>query len=371
MGLAPYGAENRSIEDPLRDLLEIGVDYDVTPLTKNGYNGTSWKLEELFGREASTQTESFTQWEKDLAFTTQKLTEEIVVSIVESYTAKLNHDNVALAGGVALNCKMNKRIMELPDVDLFVQPVAHDGGLVIGGGYIDSDPSDVEPMSHVYWGPEYDDESVRAQLEANKIPYSEPENFYEVVAEKLADGEIVGWFQGSLEMGPRALGNRSILADPRTETSRDNVNKYVKHREEWRPFAPSMLESAVETYLENAEQSPFMIKTFDTVPEKRDKIAAALHPGDNTTRPHTVSQEVNPRYYRLISEFESITGVPVVLNTSFNDGGEAIVTRPVEALRDFYGMGLDTLAIGSFLIEKGEQKPNKARTDTVVQSNEK
>lgn len=356
MGLAPYGSENESIEGPLREILDIGVDYDVTPLTKDGYGGTAQKLEKLFGRESSTQTETFTQWEKDLAFTTQKLLEEIVVDIIATYTERLNLNDVVLAGGVALNCKMNKQIMELPDVNLFIQPVAHDAGLAIGGGYVDQSPLAVEPMSTVYWGPEYDNEAVKAQLEENKIPYRKPDDLLRVVAEKLADGEIVGWFQGGLEMGPRALGNRSILADPRSEASRDNVNKYVKHREGWRPFAPSMLESATEKYLENPEPSPYMIKTFDTVPEHRDEIEAVLHPGDLTTRPQTVNEEDNPRYHALISEFESITGVPVVLNTSFNDGGEPIVNEPVDALKDFYGMGLDALVIEDFLMEKAAVK---------------
>jgi carbamoyltransferase len=153
-------------------------------------------------------------------------------------------------------------------------------------------------------------------------------------------------------MGPRALGNRSILADPRTEASRDRVNKYVKHREEWRPFAPSMLEEEMERYLEQAEPSPYMIKTFATKPENRDDITAVPHPSDATTRPQTVREDQNPRYYRLISEFEQLTGVPVVLNTSFNDHGEPIVTKPTEAIKDFFGMGLDVLVLEDLLIKK-------------------
>lgn len=169
-------------------------------------------------------------------------------------------------------------------------------------------------------------------------------------------GALVGWMQGRQEMGPRALGNRSILADPRTSESLNRVNEYVKHREAWRPFAPSMLESAADEYLVDAEPSPYMIKTFDTVPEKRDDIDGVVHPADQTTRPQTVREDQNPRYHALISAFESITGVPVVLNTSFNDHAEPIVTTPKEALRDFYGMGLDFLVVGDYVVAKPDSE---------------
>jgi carbamoyltransferase len=174
------------------------------------------------------------------------------------------------------------------------------------------------------------------------------------VAERLADGALVGWFGGRLEHGPRALGNRSILADPRTVESRDRVNRFVKHREEWRPFAPSMLESAVEDYLVDGEPAPYMINAFDVEPEKRDDLSAVLHPADDSTRPQTVNEDQNPRYHGVISEFEDITGVPVVLNTSFNDHAEPIVNTPTEALKDFFGMGLDTLVLEDVVVEKAD-----------------
>jgi carbamoyltransferase len=207
-------------------------------------------------------------------------------------------------------------------------------------------------MTDVYWGPSSADSEIKKVLEENKISYRRSDNVESYVANKLANGKLVGWMQGRQEMGPRALGNRSILADPRTSESLDRVNKYVKHREEWRPFAPSMLEEAAEKYLLDTTSSPYMIQTFDTDPEHRDEIEAVIHPGDYTTRPQTVREDQNPRYYRLISGFSELTGVPVVLNTSFNDHGEPIVTRPVEAIRDFYGMGLDILAIEDYIIEK-------------------
>lgn len=353
MGLAPYGERNQQIESNLRRAAEFGVEYDVTGLLPKGGLASPDRLEDVLGRPAKKDGEDFDQFHKDLAFTAQLLLEETVTDIVERYATEFQTSRVGLAGGVALNCKMNKQVMEIDCVDkLFIQPIAHDGGLALGGGWLESDPVDVQPMTNVYWGPETPDEEIETVLKNNKISYQKVDNVEQHTAERIADGKLIGWVQGRLEMGPRALGNRSILADPRTAESRDRVNEFVKHREEWRPFAPSMLEEAMDDYLVNAEPSPYMIKTFDTLPEKRDDIEAVLHPGDETTRPQTVREDQNPRYYRLISDFEDITGVPVILNTSFNDHGEPIVTNPTEAVRDFYGMGLDVLVIGDYVVEK-------------------
>ncbi|WP_226022869.1 carbamoyltransferase [Halomicrobium salinisoli] len=384
MGLAPYGRPNDDIESSLRSQIETGLEYDVTEITDGlVYRGTK-RLEELFGRprrlasheqqfvlEESDRTlydqdgpsvdaqiedkgpSEFDQWEKDLAFVTQQLLEETVVDIIEHYADRLGISNVCLAGGVALNCKMNKRVMESEYVDdVFVQPVANDAGVPIGAGYLDQDPSDVSPQTTVYWGPDYQSDEIEECLEERKISYEQPDDLERAVAERIADGDLVGWFQGRMEMGPRALGNRSILADPRTAESRDRVNEYVKHREGWRPFAPSMLEEAVDEYLVDGKPAPFMIKTFDVDPERKDEIEAVVHPADDTTRPQTVNEDQNPRYYRLLSEFEDITGVPVLLNTSFNDHAEPIVNTPTEAIKDFYGMGLDVLVLNDYLVEK-------------------
>ena len=352
MGLAPYGSPNEDIENVLRSVVKTGVDYDITELSQSFKYATK-RLEELFGRPRKQSPTDFTQWEKDLAYAAQSLVEEIVTDIVRTYCDRLGIGNVALAGGVALNCKMNKRVMELDCVDdLFIQPVSNDAGSAVGAGMLEFRPDEVPAMNTVYWGPEYSSDQIADTLETNKIDYSRPDDLERVVAERLADGALVGWFQGRLEMGPRALGNRSILADPRTRDSLDRVNKFVKHREEWRPFAPSMLEEAADEYLVNAESSPYMIKTFDPYEEKVEDITAVLHPADDTTRPQTVREDQNPRYYRLLKEFEDITGVPAVLNTSFNDHGEPIVNTPSEAVKDFFGMGLDLLVLGDALVEK-------------------
>jgi carbamoyltransferase len=352
MGLAPYGEDNTGIRRTLESYTSTGADYDVTDLTGGGIEAGVQKLEDIFDRERKDSPSEFTDWEKDLARVTQELTEEIVCSIVEWHVRQLGISDVCLAGGVALNCKMNKTVEQLEVVDdLFIQPAAHDAGLALGAGMLESTPSETPPMTNAYYGPEYTGE-IEPVLEESKLEYEEVDNPIEVTADALADGELVGWYQGRLELGPRALGNRSILADPRTVESRDRVNKYVKHREEWRPFAPSMKEEALDDYLVNATSSPFMIKTYKVQEQKRDEIAAALHSGDETTRPQTVNHEQNPCYYDLLSEFESRTGVPVLLNTSFNDHAEPIVTKPVEAIKDFYGMGLDMLVLGDYVLRK-------------------
>lgn len=353
MGLAPYGSENEEIESTLRDAVDLSGNYDVTAITSDNITGGVDRLESLFDRPRKTSPADFSDWEKDLAFTAQKLLEEVVVELVDVYCDTLDKSRVALAGGVALNCKINKRVMEMDRVeDLFIQPVAHDAGLAVGAGFLDYRPSAVPDMTNAYWGPAYSTKEIEHVLRTNKVEYDIPEKLEETVAGHLADGQLVGWFQGRMEMGPRALGNRSILADPRTVESRDRVNEFVKHRENWRPFAPSMLESAVDTYLHNGEPSPYMIKTFDVVPDRREELEAVIHPGDGTTRPQTVNKDQNPRYFRLIKAFESQTGVPVVLNTSFNDHAEPIVMTPTEAIKDFFAMGLDLLAIGDVVVEK-------------------
>ncbi|MDS0261339.1 hypothetical protein NDI56_18215 [Haloarcula sp. S1CR25-12] len=353
MGLAPYGTRNRDIESRLRGVIDTGVDYDVTGLVTESVQRTVTELEALFDRPRRTEPGTFTDWEKDLAHAVQTLLEETVTSIVATYCRRFDVDTVALAGGVALNCKMNKRVMEVDAVDrTFVQPVAADAGSAIGAGMLEYSPADIEPMSTVYWGPSYDTETIEAALRTNKIEFTRADDIAGTVAERVADGELVGWFQGRTEMGPRALGNRSIVADPRTEASLDRVNRYVKHREEWRPFAPSMLAEAMGDFLVDPEPAPYMVKTFDVRADARDRIPAVVHPADGTTRPQSVRREQNPLYYDLIDAFAELTGVPAVLNTSFNDNGEPIVNRPAEAIKDFFGMGLDAVALNDILVEK-------------------
>lgn len=375
MGLAPYGDANAEIEATFRELITTGVEYDVTAVTKRWGTGHGVDvLEEAFGRERNDDPGEFDQWERDFAHVAQMLLEETVEAIARSYLPRLDTTNVALAGGVALNCKMNKRIRELPDVDrIFIQPVAHDAGLALGAGWVGTRPSSVTEQETVYFGPEYDSDSIEQMLETNKIKYESMEEVEHYIANRLANGALVGWFQGRLELGPRALGARSILADPRSIESRDRVNQFVKHREEWRPFAPAILEEAADEYFVDGVPSPFMIDTFDVRESKADELAAVLHPADNTTRPQTVNATQHPRFHRLITNFRDLTGVPAMLNTSFNDHGEPIVNTPAEAVKDFFGMGLDTLVLEDTIVEKRAvgSPAGKAEGNTVVHSTDR
>ena len=206
-------------------------------------------------------------------------------------------------------------------------------------------------MRHAYLGPAFSDEAIETVLRTYKIRYSRLGDIAATVAGLLAEGKIIGWFQGRMEFGPRALGSRSILADPRDPEMNAKVNKAVKFREWWRPFAPSFKKEAAWEFLESATDSPFMILTAQVRPEKRAIIPSVTHV-DGSARPQTVEKEINPLYWRLIDEFGKRTGVPVIMNTSFNLRGEAIVNTPTDAIRTFFSSGMDALVIGPYLVEK-------------------
>jgi carbamoyltransferase len=238
---------------------------------------------------------------------------------------------------------------------MFVQPAASDDGVALGAAlapYLDSGgmlPN--RPMRHAYLGPSFDDDEIEPVLGTYKVRYTRLQDPAETAAELLSKGKILGWFQGRMEFGPRALGSRSILADPRDPQMNAKVNNAVKFREWWRPFAPSLKKEVAGEYLESATDSPFMILTAQVRPEKRSVIPSVTHV-DGSARPQTVEKEINPLYWRLIDEFGKRTGVPVLMNTSFNLRGEAIVHTPTDAVRTFFSSGMDALVIGSFLVEK-------------------
>jgi carbamoyltransferase len=279
-----------------------------------------------------------------------------MMSVVRMAIEKTWSRNVCLAGGVALNSKANGKIAAAGLADkIFVQPAASDDGVALGAAlapYLDENgklPN--KPMRHGYWGPCFGDEVIEEALRAYRLRYQKLPDPASNAAEMLSKGKILGWFQGRMEFGPRALGNRSILADPRDPEMNARVNNAVKFREWWRPFAPSMLAEASGEYLENAPDSPFMIITAQVRPEKRSVIPSVTHV-DGSARPQTVERQIRPLYWSLIKRFGEITGVPVIMNTSFNLRGEAIVSSPTDAIRTFYSSGLDALVIGNFLVEK-------------------
>jgi carbamoyltransferase len=293
---------------------------------------------------------------KDIAYSVQDLCEKAVRNVVQLALQKTNSKNLCLAGGVALNSKANGRIAASGIVqNLFVQPAASDDGVALGAAldpFLDGGQRlPLNPMRHTYFGPCFDDEAIASTLSTYKIRASRLSDPAATAAEFLAQGKILGWYQGRMEFGPRALGSRSILADPRDPEMNAKVNNAVKFREWWRPFAPSFKKDAAPNYLESAYDSPFMILTAQVRPEKRQVIPSVTHV-DGSARPQTVEQQINPLYYRLIDEFGKHTGVPVIMNTSFNLRGEAIVHTPTDVIRTFFSSGMDALILGSFLVEK-------------------
>jgi carbamoyltransferase len=300
--------------------------------------------------------------QRNLAASLQARLEEVYLGMLRALHAETGAKAVCLAGGVAFNCVANGKVFDAtPFEEVYVQPAAGDGGLSVGAAFYVWHQILRQPrrfvMDHAYWGPGYSAEKIRAAVETAGLArsgYRVRELAEEEVARKaaqiVADGRILGWFQGRAEWGPRALGNRSIVADPRRAEMKDVLNRRIKHREVFRPFAPSILAEATGEYFERSYPSPFMTLAYPVRPEKRAAIPAPTHV-DGTGRLQTVARESNPRYWRLIREFGNITGVPVVLNTSFNDN-EPIVCRPEEALDCFLRTQMDALVLGDFLIEK-------------------
>ncbi|MFQ5872662.1 MAG: carbamoyltransferase [Dehalococcoidia bacterium] len=297
---------------------------------------------------------------QDVAATLQWRLEEMVFSLLNRLYDRTRLSNLAYAGGVAFNCVANGKIFDrTPFEEVYIQPAAGDAGLAIGSalyvyhqvlGY----PRNFT-MPHAYWGPEFSPDMMRGVLEEQGIPYREVDAAQMVgeTAAHIERGRVVGWYQGRTEWGPRALGNRSILVDPRRSDMKDILNQRVKHREPFRPFAPSVLEEQTAGWFQQSYPSPFMLLAYPVLPEKRSEIPAPTHV-DGTGRLHTVSRGANPQYWELLRAFEGLTGVPVLLNTSFNEN-EPIVNTPEEAVQCFLRTKMDVLALGPFLVEKGRQ----------------
>ena len=353
MGLAPYGqpgVDLRAFIEPEAGPYRV----HTKRLLTNGARPFS-DMVRLLG-SARVAESDIADRHKNIAYAVQDACEIAMMSVVRMAIEKTKSRNVCLAGGVALNSKANGKIAASGLIGkIFVQPAASDDGVALGAAlapYLDGGGSlPMKPMRHAYFGPEFDDEAIESALRTYKLKYTRMGDIAASAAELLAKGKILGWFQGRMEFGPRALGSRSILADPRDPEMNAKVNNAVKFREWWRPFAPSFKKEAAGEYLESATDSPFMILTAQVRPEKRGVIPAVTHV-DGSARPQTVEKEINPLYWRLIDEFGKRTGVPVIMNTSFNLRGEAIVHTPTDAIRTFFSSGMDVLVIGSFLVEK-------------------
>jgi len=359
MGLASYGQP--SFEGQIREIIQIQEDgtyllnLDFFNSALRGPDPFNELFYSVFGPARVRETE-LDQRHKDIAASLQKVLEDSVIALAQKLVRITGKRNLCLAGGVALNSVANGKLLAsgLFD-DIYIQPAAHDAGCALGAAFYVYNTILGNPrrfvMRSALWGPQYDDDQILKALNEAKLQYRRSDDISRDVARLIANGKIVGWFQGRLEWGPRALGSRSILADPTREDMKDIVNRWVKHREDFRPFAPAILEERVNEYFEYLEDDPFMIFVVPVKKDKRKEIPAVTHV-DGTARPQTVAKETNPLYWQVIKEFESITGVPVILNTSFNVRGEPIVNTPVEAIRCFYGTGIDVLAIGDYIIEK-------------------
>ena len=296
---------------------------------------------------------------RNLANMVQSFTQKAGQSLAKWAYSQNPSRNLCLAGGVALNCDMNSQIKKLPFVQkIFIQPASSDAGTAIGAAMEISNRLGEKTnfkMTHAYWGPEFSDREIEAVLKGAKVNYQKVDRIDLEVAKLLADGQIVSWFQGRMEIGPRALGNRSILGHPGLKGMKDKINNQVKHRESWRPFAPSVLDDYGSVYFNDYSSHPFMILGFDTNKKGQHDLSQAIHI-DNTARVQSVVKKDNPLYYSMISEFARITGISAVINTSFNDAEQPLVCTPKEALKTFFGTGIDCLAIGSFLVKKSEIK---------------
>jgi carbamoyltransferase len=357
MGLAPYGHAGLELTE-FMDVAGNSNDVPYRVHTKRLIaRGTSpfAEMTRLLGAPRAPESE-IEERHKNIAFAVQEACEAAMMSVVRLALAKTGSRNLCLAGGVALNSKANGKIVASGLIDkIFVQPAASDDGVALGAAlapYMDGGgklPN--KAMRHAYLGPSFDDEAIETALRTYKLRHTRVSDAAESAAELLSQGKILGWFQGRMEFGPRALGARSILADPRDPEMNAKVNNAVKFREWWRPFAPSFKKEIAGEYLESATDSPFMILTAQVRPEKRSVIPSVTHV-DGSARPQTVEKEINPLYWRLIDGFGRRTGVPVVMNTSFNLRGEAIVNTPTDAIRTFFSSGMDALVIGSFVVEK-------------------
>ncbi len=361
MGLAPYGEPRyeKLIFDRLVQLKEDGsfqINTKYFPYVY-GLRMINRHFEDLFGqpeREPETKLEAF---HKDIAASIQSATEQIVLHMCRALYNETKLTKLCMAGGVALNCVANGRIVkETPFRELFVQPAAGDAGGAVGvAAYIHFKV--LGNKRHPIWpgpflGPEYSENEIRQLLNSESVPYREldEESLAHEVAKLIDEQNVIGWFQGRMEFGPRALGNRSILADARHPENRDRVNLKIKFRESFRPFAPSVLAEQATEYFDLNQPSPYMLLVAQVHSDKQT-IPAVTHV-DGSARVQTVAENENPKFYRLIKAFYKLTGCPVIINTSFNVRGEPIVCTPQDAFRCFLHTNMDYLVLGNFLLDK-------------------
>ncbi len=393
MGLAPYGEPKykQLILDNLVDLKKDGtfrLDLDYFDYC-TGLRMTNDKFDALFGAPARQPEQRLTQREMDLAASIQAVTEEIVLRLTRSLADETGSRNLCLAGGVALNCVANGKVLRDGRFEhMWIQPAAGDAGGALGAALAayhlyQGKPRHIngamDAMSGSYLGPAFAQDDIEGRLTAvgAKFETLSDDDLVNAVADALVDEKAVGWFQGRMEFGPRALGGRSILGDPRSPTMQKTLNLKVKYRESFRPFAPSVLAGDVSSWFELDSESPYMLQVADVAKERRremtneehalfgieklnvarSEIPAVTHV-DYSARIQTVHEETNPRYHALLEAFKARTGCPILVNTSFNVRGEPIVCTPEDAFRCFMGTEIERLAVGNCLLKKEDQDPS-------------
>lgn len=390
MGLAPYGEPKYVdlIKDNLIDIKEDGsFQLDLSYFDYcTGLRMTNKKFDKLFGGPARQPESELTQREMDLAASVQKVTEEIVIKLAKGIAKDTGARNLCMAGGVALNCVANGILLREGVFDnIWIQPAAGDAGGALGAalgayhilhGKERKLSQSRDAMRGSYLGPEFSSEEIKAALTDAKAKFTEvsDQEVTDLTAAALADGKAVGWMQGRMEFGPRALGGRSIIADPRSPAMQKQLNLKVKYRESFRPFAPSVLRDHVAEWFEHDGDSPYMLLVADVAEEKRRKMTEdegklfgieklnvprsdvpAITHVDYSARVQTVHADTNPRYHDLIDKFNELTGCPILVNTSFNVRGEPIICSPEDAFHCFMGTELDVLVVGNFILRKEDQ----------------
>lgn len=376
MGLTPYSKADIDFHDIIKTdgegysvNLKKELQYDSSHLDEQEALVALWheelkkyvkfpnKVEYVFDKYSNKIKTKFdiSQPYKDLAASAQDALERTMIHLVKVAIQMTGVKNVCLSGGVALNCVANGKLLQnTPINDLFVFPPANDAGVSAGAALYAAASYDKKvkfsKIPHPYFGPEYTNKEIGQILKSRKIYYTKPKDICKTAAKLLAKNKIIGWFQGRMEIGPRALGNRSILANSLIRSNWKRVN-IIKGRELWRPLAPTTLEEYKDEYFENAVYSPFMLIALRVKKDKRTIIPAVTHV-DGSSRPQTVSKNVNRKFWNLISHFHKLTGIPVILNTSFNGPGEPIVCSPQDAISMFYNSDLDYLIVNDFIIRK-------------------
>ncbi|PWL32507.1 MAG: hypothetical protein DCO96_02900 [Fluviicola sp. XM-24bin1] len=367
MGLAPYGTPQ--YVDLIKDnFVTISDDGSIELNLKyfkfhRGMRMINSKFEAVMGKPALKPEKHISTFYKDVAASIQEVLEEIVLKTAQHIKDRTGKEYLCYGGGVALNCKANQRLMESGIFEeIFIYSASGDAGGAVGTALLcaNQDASREIEIVPSYLGKSFGSDEIETALETHKVTYSEldDDSVLEQTAELLNSGSVVAWFQGRDEMGPRALGNRSILANPSDVEMRDRINEMIKFREQFRPFAPVVMEDQAQDFFKNVRNANEMLFTFDAV--NAEKIAACVHQ-DGSARVQTVNAHQNKRLYDLLSKFQEKSGVPVLINTSFNRRGEPMVHSPEDALRTFFGSGLDILVMGNFMVRKEENPDVKIK----------